>query len=52
MKRMVAVMIALVLLTGCTGKRDELDRAMKLRANLLGCLGCSFDVIITADYGD
>ena len=49
---MVAVMIALVLLTGCTGKRDELDRAMKLRANLLGCLECSFDVIITADYGD
>ena len=52
MKRMVAVMIALVILTGCTGKRDELDRAMKLRANLLGCLGCSFDVTITADYGD
>lgn len=25
---------------------------MKLRANLLGCLGCSFDVNITADYGD
>ena len=45
-------MIALVLLTGCTGKRDELDRAMQLRANLLGCLGCSFDVAITADYGD
>ena len=40
------------LLCGCTGKRDELDRAMKLRASLLGCLGCSFDVAITADYGD
>ena len=40
------------MLTGCTGKRDELDRAMKLRANLLGCLGCSFDVTVTADYGD
>ena len=45
-------MLALVILAGCTGKRDELDRAMKLRANLLGCLGCSFDVTITADYGD
>lgn len=45
-------MIALVILTGCTGKRDELDRAMKLRASLLGCLGCSFDVTVTADYGD
>jgi len=45
-------MLAVVLLTGCTGKRDELDRAMKLRASLLGCLECSFDVTITADYGD
>ena len=45
-------MLAIVLLTGCTGKRDELDRAMELRANLLGCLECSFDVVITADYGD
>ena len=52
MKRTVAVFLTLVLLTGCTGKRDELDRAMKLRANLLGCLGCSFDAKITADYGD
>ena len=52
MKRIVAVFLSLVLLTGCTGKRDELDRAMKLRANLLGCLGCSFDVTVTADYGD
>ena len=52
MKQLAAVMIALVLLSGCTGKRDELDRAMKLRASLLGCLGCSFDVTITADYGD
>ena len=52
MKRIVAVFLALVLLTGCTGKRDELDRAMKLRASLLGCLGCSFDATITADYGD
>ena len=52
MRRITAVVIALVLLTGCTGKRDELDRAMKLRANLLGCLGCSFDVTVMADYGD
>ena len=52
MKKIAAVFLSLVLLTGCTGKRDELDRAMKLRANLLGCLGCSFDVTVTADYGD
>ena len=52
MKRIIAGVMALFLLTGCTGKRDELDRAMKLRATLLGCLGCSFDVALTADYGD
>ena len=52
MKKTVAIFLTLVLLTGCTGKRDELDRAMKLRASLLGCLGCTFDVTITADYGD
>jgi hypothetical protein len=52
LKKIAAVFLSLVLLTGCTGKRDELDRAMKLRANLLGCLGCSFDVTVTADYGD
>ena len=52
MKRITAVFLTLLLLSGCTGKRDELDRAMKLRASLLGCLGCSFDVTVTADYGD
>ncbi len=52
MKRITAALFVCILLAGCTGKRDELDRAMKLRANLLGCLECSFDVAITADYGD
>lgn len=52
MKRIGAILLVCVMLTGCTGKRDELDRAMNLRASLLGCLGCSFDAAITADYGD
>ncbi len=52
MKRLVAVlMLALVLLTGCGLGGDELDRAMKLRSDLLAS-GCSFDAKITADYGD
>ena len=42
----------LCILTGCSGRRNELDRAMALRADLLGCAGCSFDVTVTADYGD
>lgn len=45
-------MIALVILTGCTGKRAEMDRAMNLRAKLLGSEGCTFTARIFADYGD
>ena len=45
-------MFALVILTGCTGKRNEMDRAMTLRAALLGSGGCSFTAHICADYGD
>lgn len=52
MKKLLALMLALVILTGCTGKRDELDRCMALRADLLACEMCSFDVGLTADYGD
>ena len=52
MKKLAALMIALVILTGCTGKRNEMDRAMNLRAALLGSGGCSFTAHICADYGD
>ena len=44
--------MTLVLLTGCTGKREEMDRVMRLRAELLGSEGCSFTAHLTADYGD
>lgn len=50
MKIAVAAVLIL-LLCGCSGKNDELDRAMALRAQLLGH-DCSFDADITADYGD
>lgn len=52
MKRIAALLITLVIFTGCTGKREELDRAMTLRAQLLACESCGFDMDITADYGD
>ena len=51
MKRIIALLCLLVLLAGCTGQRDELDRAMALRTKILG-QGVSFDADITADYGD
>lgn len=52
MKRIVAALCLLVLLTGCTGSDEALDRAMAMRAKLLACETCSFDAQITADYGD
>lgn len=52
MKRIVAVLALLAILGGCTGKRDEMDRMMQLRATLLACESCIFDAVITADYGD
>lgn len=48
--RILAVIVSLLLLTGCTGKDAELDRAMGLRAKLLGSC-CTFEAEITADYG-
>ncbi len=52
MKKRVWLVLMLFLLTGCTGKRDEMEKAMTLRAELLGCESCTFDVTVTADYGD
>ena len=49
--KMLAALLAMVLLSGCTGHDEALDRAMALRAKLLTA-GVSFDAQITADYGD
>ena len=42
----------MVFLCGCTAGEGNLERAMELRARLLGCTTCAFDAAITADYGD
>ena len=52
MKRLVCALVLLLMLTGCAGENVELDRTMALRAKLLAGNGCSFDAVITADYGD
>lgn len=52
MKRIAVVLCVLLLLTGCAGTEGQLDRAMALRSKLLAASGCSFDAVITADYGD
>ncbi len=51
MKRIISMLCLLVLLTGCTGKNDEMERAMAFRAKLLA-QSVQFDTDITADYGD
>ena len=40
-----------MLLAGCAGARDTMDRAMALRSALLA-KGAEFDATVTADYGD
>lgn len=51
MKRMAALVLVLLLLTGCSAD-TQLDRVVSLRERLLNCEGVGFDVQITADYGE
>ena len=51
MKKLSALLVLILLLGGCSGRQEELERAMTLRARLLAS-ECSVDVKITADYGD
>lgn len=52
MKKMICILMTLLLLlTGCTGKNEELERAMTLRAEMIA-KNVSFDAEIVADYGD
>ena len=51
MKRISVLLCVLLLLTGCSGRNQSVDRAMNLRSKLLS-KSVSFDAQITADYGD
>ena len=52
MKRLALALLSVVLLTGCASQKASLDQAMELRAKLMAARGCSFDAVITADYGN
>ncbi len=52
MKKVGVWLILLLILSGCSGKSEEIDRGMTLRAQLLRADCCTFDTKITADYGD
>ena len=51
MKRILSLLLTVLLLSGCKGADDEMDRAMALRSKMLA-RGVSFEAVITADYGD
>ena len=48
----MTVILLTAFLCGCASGEGNLERAMNLRARLLGCTSCTFDAAITADYGD
>lgn len=52
LKKAVTILLTVSFLSGCAGQNRDLERGIKLRTQLLGSSGCSFDADITADYGD
>ena len=50
--RLAAVACIFVLLSGCKGAEESLQRAMALRSRVLNGNGCSFSATVTADYGE
>lgn len=51
MRKIFCVFLAVLMLVGCSGKNEELERAMTLRAVMIAKI-IRFDADITADYGD
>ena len=52
MKKLLPLLLAVVVLTGCSQTPKEVERALSLRAKLLQASSCTFDAEITADYGE
>lgn len=52
MKLFCAVLIGLVLFSGCSKTPEEVNQGLALRSALLQAQGCRFSADIAADYGD
>ena len=52
MKRCLLLLLIMVMFSGCSKSEDGVSRAIALRNHLLQSTGCSFDAVITADYGE
>ena len=52
MKKWLSLLLIAALFSGCSADHGELERVMTLRAKLLGTSECTYDAVVTADYGD
>ena len=52
MKRLLLVFLVMLLLSGCTTKKNDVEPGLLLREEILSAKGCSFDTSIVADYGE
>ncbi len=52
MKKIALVFSIIFLLSGCSGTNAPLEQSVSLRTKLLSAQLISFDVTVTADYGD
>ena len=52
MKMCAVILVLFLLFSGCSSPPSEMEIGMELRSKLLQASGCSFDAVITADYGD
>lgn len=50
--KILALVLALCMLSGCSGEATELERGMELRSKILKAESVEFETDITADYGD
>ena len=51
MKQLISMALCVLLMAGCSGSHKDLDRAAKLRSDLLNAEECAFHGEITADDG-
>ena len=51
MKRIAVLLLVIVMLCGCSGGTEQMDRAMALRGRIQQ-KEVTFDAVVTADYGD
>ena len=50
MKRFIAILIMLIVLSGCGTGDSSLQPALQVRDKLLTGNGCTFDAVVTSDY--